>query len=82
MSLEQDVIEVFGTVPNYAMYTKHGDWTVHNVVEIARFAKPNWADTYALLRELAKDERFAEATDTAVRETVYDALRFTDSFYI
>ena len=82
MSLEQDVIEVFGTKPDYAMYTKQGDLAVHNVVETARFAKLNWADTYALLEELAKDTRFAEAMDTAVREAVYDSLRFNDNFYI
>jgi hypothetical protein len=87
MSLEQDIIDVFGTAPSYgyAMYTKEGDLAVHNVVETARFAKLNWAETYNLLCELAQDQRFAEATDTAVRETVYDALRFYntgENFYI
>ena len=64
------------------MYTKEGDLAVHTVVETARFAKLDWPTTYALLEELAKDTRFAEALDTAVREAVYDALRFNDNFYI
>ena len=85
MSLEQDIIEVFGTNPSYDMYTKEGDLAVHNVVKTAQIGQLTWSQTLVLLEELAGDQRFAEATDTAVRECVYDALRFYnkgENFYI
>jgi len=85
MSLEQDIVEVFGTNPSYAMFTEQGDLAVHNVVKTARIGQLTWAQTLVLLEELAGEQRFAEATDTAVRECVYDALHFYnkgENFYV
>jgi hypothetical protein len=82
MSLEQDIraVEIeynlTGAVPDYAMYTELGNAGVHAVVETARVNNLTWAQTYRALSKLAEQDQFSEATDTAVRECVYDALGF------
>ena len=93
MSLEADIraveieMNLTGAVRDYAMYTELGNAGVHAIVETARATDLNWSQVLNALRRLAEsnEDAFGEATDTAVRECVYDALGFADkdeSFYI
>jgi 2-methylisocitrate lyase-like PEP mutase family enzyme len=63
-------------VPDYSMYTELGNAAVHAIVVAARDNDLTWAQTYRALSELARQKEFGEATDTAVRESVYDALEY------
>ena len=82
--LTKDVQEVFGTKPDYAMYTQFGNDAVDAIVRSAKVLKMTWPQVYAELRDLAErfPEDFGEATDTAVREAVYIKLGFDTDFYI
>ncbi len=82
--LTKDVQEVFGTKPYYGMYTGFGDDAVDAIVRSAKVLKMDWPQVLQELRDLADrfPEDFGEATDTAVRECVYDALGFDTPFYI
>ena len=93
MSLEADIrsveieMNLTGAVRDYAMYTELGNAGVAAVVATARANNLSWAQTLKALRVLAEsnEDVFGEAMDTAVRECVYDALRFADrdeDFYI
>lgn len=76
-------ITLNGSVPDYAMFTDLGNAAVHALVERARAEKMTWAQTYRALHALAEQAEFGEATDTAVREVVYDALGVEDEpFYV
>jgi hypothetical protein len=68
----------------YAMYTDFGNDAVEAIVRTAKVLKLDWPKTLAELRSLADrfPEDFGEATDTSVRECVYDALGFDTPFYI
>jgi hypothetical protein len=68
--------DLTGAVKDYAMYTELGNAAVHAIVVAARVNNLTWAETYDALSALAEQEQFGEATDTAVRECVYDALGF------
>ena len=61
----------------YAMYTDAGNSAVEAIVKLAIAQNLSWSVTDKLLKALAQDERFSEATDTAVRETVYTACDFS-----
>ena len=80
--LTKDVQEVFGTQPDYAMYTQFGNDAVDAIVRQAKVLKLSWPQVYKELENLAKRKDFAEATDTVVREMVYDKLGFTSDFYV
>jgi len=82
--LERDIQEVFSTTPRYAMYTRNGDKMVAEIVKVAEAQRWNWPETYQALKNLARafPDVAGEATDTAVREVVYDKLGFTSPFYI
>ena len=82
--LTKDVQEVFGTKPDYAMYTQFGNDAVDAIVRSAKVLNLTWPQFYAELRDLAKrfPEDFGEATDTAVRECVYIKLGFDTDFYV
>ena len=67
---------------SYSMYTKKGDAAIASLVEKAKKHNYTWKETYDALVELSKKKGTEEATDTAVREVVYDALGYTDSFYV
>ena len=84
MSFESDVREVFGTQPYYAMYTDFGNDAIEAIVRHARVLKLDWPQVLDELRSLADrfPEDFGEATDTAVREVVYNKLGFDTPFYI
>jgi|688.fasta_scaffold421781_2 hypothetical protein len=70
-------------VPDYAMYTELGNTAVHAVVVTAKANRLTWAQTVQALRELAEQDAFGEAMDTAVREMVYSALGVKDEpFYV
>lgn len=83
-TFEQAVEEVFGNKPYYAMYTDFGNDAVDAIVRTAKVLNLDWPKVYAELVSLAErfPEDFGEATDTAVRECVYDKLGFTSNFYI
>lgn len=68
----------------YAMYTEFGDDAVEAIVRSAKVLNLTWPQVLQELRSLAErfPEDFGEATDTAVRECVYDALGFDTPFYI
>ena len=73
----QDTKEIY-----YGMYTDAGNQAVHAIVEQARSTDRAWLEVYQELVRLADVEVFAEATDTMVREIVYDALGFNSDFYV
>ena len=70
-------------IPDYSMFSDKGNLAVHGIVVAARQDQLNWSQVYAALASLARQypDECGEATDTAVRECVYDALEFTESFY-
>ena len=82
--LTKDIQEVFGTKPDYAMFTEFGNDAVDAIVRSAKVLKMDWPAVYAELVSLAErfPEDFGEATDTAVREVVYSKLGFDTPFYI
>ena len=65
---------------NYDMFTPEGNYMVHRIVEAGRKLRMSdtdeqvWAWTMRELSKLATADKFGEATDTAVREVVYDRL--------
>jgi acetone carboxylase gamma subunit len=59
---------------HYGMFTDAGNSAVDSIVEMARKHQLSWPTVRAMLSALAQDERFEEATDTAVREAVYETL--------
>ena len=71
-------INLNAKTPDYAMFTDLGNAAVHAIVVAAKANQMTWAQTYRALCELSKQREFGEATDTAVREMVYDALGIKD----
>jgi hypothetical protein len=69
---------------NYSMYTGFGNDAVDAIVRSAKVLKMEWPQVLAELRSLADrfPEEFGEATDTAVRECVYNKLGFKTDFYV
>jgi hypothetical protein len=59
------------------MYTDAGNDAVGSIVKLAVSQNLSWTVVQGLLNALSQDERFEEATDTAVRETVYMACDFS-----
>lgn len=81
IEIEYDLTD--STAPEYCMFSKLGNVAVHAIVVTARANQLTWSQTIRALRELAKQDAFGEAMDTAVREMVYSALDIKDeSFYI
>jgi len=73
----QDTKEIY-----YGMFSDAGNQAVHAIVEQARESKMAWLEVYQELCRLADVKAFGEATDTMVREIVYDALGFNSDFYV
>ena len=67
---------------DYAMFSDAGDAAVQDIVGLAKRQGLSWKITYSLLMALSEDERFSEATDTAVRECVYSACGYNTPFYM
>jgi leucyl aminopeptidase (aminopeptidase T) len=83
MKIEIEYDLTGSVVPDYAMYTELGNTAVHAIVVAAKTNRLSWAETHDALCELAKQDAFGEATDTAVREMVYSALGVKDEpFYV
>ena len=69
---------------NFSMYTESGNDAVAAVVREASILQYDWPTTLTALTNLAErfPEDFGEATDTAVRECVYNTLEFNSPFYV
>lgn len=61
----------------YGMFTSAGNAAVGAIVNLATSQNLTWSVTNELLEALSQDERFSEATDTAVREYVYSVCDFS-----
>ena len=65
---------------DYGMFSKEGNLLVGNIVEQALAMRDNegvervWDWCLVKLEVIASAKSFEEATDTAVREAVYDAV--------
>ena len=68
----------------YAMFSEFGDDAVEAIVRTAKVLNLDWPQVLQELQSLADrfPEDFGEATDTAVREVVYNKLGFDTPFYI
>lgn len=69
---------------DYNMFTDFGNDAVDAIVTRARVLKFDWPTVVQELIDLAErhPKDFGEATDTDVREAVYDALKFNTPFYV
>lgn len=67
-------VDITAKTPDYGMFTDLGNAAVHAIVVSARANGMTWAQVYRALVALAEYKEFGEATDTAVRECVYDAI--------
>ena len=61
-------------VPEFGMFTEEGDYEVYRIVDLALRANLNWKQVSALLEQLSNNDGFEEATDTVVREQVWEYL--------
>ena len=65
---------------NFEMFTPEGNYMVGRIVEAGLLLKQTdpveqvWAWTNRELSKLGSTDEFGEATDTAVREAVYEAV--------
>lgn len=60
----------------YGMFTDFGNDAVDAIVRSAKVLKMDWPTVESELEKLSMRVEFEEATDTMVREMVYDALGF------
>ncbi len=74
MNVEIEYNLTGSVVPDYAMFTDLGNAAVHAIVVAAQANDMSWAQVYRALSALSNYKEFGEATDTAVREVVYDAI--------
>lgn len=63
-------------MPHYDMFSDAGDAAVHELVMTAQRLAWTWPEVFFQLEALRRRPGCEEATDTAVRESVYNALRF------
>ena len=68
--------------PYFGMFTEAGNEAVDGLVTVAKKLEMTWPEVYAGLEVLSQNPKFGEATDTEVREMVYDACGFDTEFYI
>ncbi len=68
----------------YSMFSESGDIRVDGIVLEAKQYNHSWSLVFDRLCELGETEEFGEATDTMVRENVFDAIGYSDDtpFYI
>ncbi len=69
---------------SYGMFSESGDILVDGIVLEAKQYNHSWSLVFDRLCELGKTEEFGEATDTMVRENVFDAIGYGDdvSFWV
>jgi len=61
-------------VPEFGMFTEEGDREVYCIVDLALRANLTWSQVTGLLEQLANTKGFEEATDTVVKEQVWEYL--------
>lgn len=66
---------------NYGMFSDAGNGMIHGIVVAARYKNLTWPQVREMLCTISEIEGYGEATDTDVRERVYDILGFESSFY-
>jgi hypothetical protein len=68
----------------YGMFSTEGNSAVHGIVLLAKVTGAGWLEVFQALVNLRNFDinKFGEATDTMVREIVYDTLNFDSDFYI
>ena len=66
----------------FAMFTDAGNSAVASLVTDAKRLGLDWPAVHFALQVLSRRPEYAEATDTAVREAVYDACGFETNFYV
>jgi len=59
---------------HYGMFTENGNHVIGAIVSVAKDYNYTWECVDAVLTAISRVEGFEEATDTAVREYVYEAL--------
>ena len=74
---------------DFGMFTDLGNRVVKNIIDNAIERKQSWKEVMDALIDLGENElngnkRFEEATDTVVRENVFNAIGYGDDtpFYI
>ena len=63
-------------VPEFGMFTEEGDYEVYRIVDLAKRARLTWFQVKELLTQLSNNEGFEEATDTVVKERVWEELKY------
>ena len=66
---------------NYGMFSDAGNGMIHGIVVGARYKNLTWPEVHQMLCTISEIEGYGEATDTEVRERVYDILGFNSPFY-
>ena len=61
-------------IKDYGMFTDAGNIMVGSIVAGAKAANLTWVQVYDMLDTISRIDAYGEATDTAVREVVYDAI--------
>ena len=61
-------------VPEFGMFTEQGDFEVYCIVDLALKARLTWQQVSGLLQQLADNPAYEEATDTVVKEQVWEYL--------
>ena len=59
---------------SYGMYTDAGNAVIVSLVEMARKHQLSWHTVHDMLEAISLEEAYEGATDTAVREAVYETL--------
>jgi hypothetical protein len=69
--------------PEWGMFTENGNYLVDAIVWVTKVEGGRWKDAYARLEALASMPGFGEATDTVVRELVFNAVTVEpEDFYV
>jgi hypothetical protein len=63
-------------VPEFGMFTEEGDYEVYRIVDLAKRAKLTWFQVKELLTQLSTELGYEEATDTVVKERVWEELKY------
>ena len=61
---------------NYGMYSDIGNYVIQDLVDLANKAQLSDRVVLSMLEAISKDEMYAEAMDTVVRERVFAQLRY------